>query len=70
MPCRNSRGLAHLSTMTNEAAPRFAVELWVTESLTAIVRGAHPSKTAKGEAAKVVLALRWGSPLKPLDYEK
>jgi len=30
----------------------------------AIVRGAHPSKTAKGEAADVVAAQRWASPLR------
>jgi hypothetical protein len=29
----------------------------------AIVRGAHPSKTAKGEAAKIVVGQRWASPL-------
>ena len=26
------------------------------------VRGAHPSKTAKGEAAKIVVGQRWASP--------
>ncbi len=28
----------------------------------AIVRGAHPSKTAKGEAAEIVAGQRWASP--------
>src|SRR5438552_13358786 len=31
-------------------------------SADAIVRGAHPSKSAKGEAARVLTAQRWASP--------
>jgi hypothetical protein len=36
----------------------------------AIVRGAHPSKTAKGEAAKIVVGQRWASPRKNLRAEE
>jgi hypothetical protein len=48
-------------------SPRGGLGPLYAKSPDAIVRGAHPSRIAKGRAASVVVAQRWASPLKRVD---